>query len=71
MARAKKDTLLLRNILTEDIDQLVSSGKWRKGKEESMKGMLQSSENNPGTRTLNIENIRLLNPQCGNSRCRL
>ena len=49
--------------MTEDIDQLVSSGKWRKGKEESMKGMLQSSVNNPGTRTLIIENIRLLNPQ--------
>ncbi|MGB5229120.1 MAG: SgcJ/EcaC family oxidoreductase [Eudoraea sp.] len=62
-ARENKDTLLLSHILTEDIDQLVSSGKWRKGKEESMKGMLQSSVNNPGTRTLIIENIRLLNPQ--------
>jgi len=65
VARQKKDTLLLGRILTTNIDQLVSSGKWRKGKEESMKGMLQSSENNPGTRTLKIENIRLLNPQCG------
>ncbi|WP_297704190.1 nuclear transport factor 2 family protein [uncultured Eudoraea sp.] len=63
-ARENKDTVLLSHILTEDIDQLVSSGKWRKGKEESMKGMLQSSKNNPGTRTLKIENIRLLNPQC-------
>ena len=65
IARAKKDSLLLKRILTTDIDQLVSSGTWRKGKEESMKGMLRSSENNPGTRTLKIENIRLLNPQCG------
>jgi len=65
MARAKKDTLLLKRILTNDIDQLVSSGTWRKGKEESMKGMLRSSENNPGTRTLEIESIRLLNPLCG------
>jgi len=64
-AREKKDTLLLRSILTENLDQLVSSGKWRKGKKESMTGMLQSSDNNPGTRTLKIENIRLLNPQCG------
>ena len=64
-AREKKDTLLLRSILTENLDQLVSSGKWRKGKKESMTGMLQSSDNNPGTRTLIIENIRLLNPQCG------
>ena len=65
MARAKNDSLLLKRILTNDIDQLVSSGTWRKGKEESMKGMLRSSENNPGTRTLKIETIRLLNPQCG------
>lgn len=65
MARANKDTLLLKRILTKDIDQLVSSGTWRKGKEESMKGMLRSSKNNPGTRTLKIENIRLLNQQCG------
>ncbi|WP_297797957.1 DUF4440 domain-containing protein [uncultured Eudoraea sp.] len=65
MARANKDTLLLKRILTTDIDQLVSSGTWRKGKEESMKGMLRSSENNPGTRTLKIENIRLLNPLSG------
>jgi hypothetical protein len=65
MARANKDTSLLKRILTKDIDQLVSSGTWRKGKEESMKGMLRSSENNPGTRTLKIENIRLLNPLCG------
>jgi uncharacterized protein (TIGR02246 family) len=64
-AREKKDKVLLERILTTEIDQLVSSGKWRKGKEESMKGMLQSSENNPGTRTLKIENIRLLSPHCG------
>ena len=60
-AREKKDVLLLDSILTTDIDQLVSSGKWRKDKKESMKGMLQSSSSNPGTRTLKIERIRFLN----------
>lgn len=64
-AREKKDVVLLESILTADVDQLVSSGKWRMGKKESMEGMLQSSTSNPGTRTLKIENIRLLNPQCG------
>ena len=61
-AREKKDAVLLDSILTTDVDQLVSSGKWRKGKKESMKGMLQSSSSNPGTRTLQIEKIRFLNP---------
>ena len=65
LAREKKDVVLLESILTADVDQLVSSGKWRMGKKESMEGMLQSSTSNPGTRTLKIENIRLLNPQCG------
>ena len=60
-AREKKDVLLLDSILTTNADQLVSSGKWRKGKKESMKGMLQSSSSNPGTRTLKIEKIRFLN----------
>ncbi len=61
-AREKKDAVLLDSILTTDVDQLVSSGKWRKGKKESMKGMLQSSSSNPGIRTLKIEKIRFLNP---------
>lgn len=60
-ARETKDTILLESILTSDIDQLVSSGKWRNGKRESMKGMLRSSSSNPGTRTLKIEKIRFLN----------
>tara|TARA_R110002033_G_scaffold88736_1_gene138762 strand:- start:236 stop:691 length:456 start_codon:yes stop_codon:yes gene_type:complete len=62
-AREKKDTLLLKEILTTDVDQLVSSGMWRTGKKESIQGMLQSSASNPGTRTLKIEKIRFLNSE--------
>jgi len=32
LARERKDTLLLKSILTAGIDQLVSSGEWRYGK---------------------------------------
>jgi ketosteroid isomerase-like protein len=60
-AREKSDTLLLKSILTPDIDQLVSTGEWRNGIDASMKGMQRSSANNAGTRTLTIERIRLLN----------
>lgn len=59
-AREQKDTVLLASILTIAVDQLVSSGVWRRGKEEAMQGMLQSSASNPGERTLNIEKIRFL-----------
>jgi hypothetical protein len=61
-AREKRDTVLLKSILIPEVDQLVSTGEWRNGIATSVKGMLQSSASSPGTRTLNIEKIRLLNP---------
>lgn len=60
-ARETQDTALLRRILMTDVDQLVSTGEWRDGIAGSMKGMMRSSENNPGTRTIIVEKIRLLN----------
>ncbi len=63
LARETQDTVLLKSILTSDIDQLVSSGEWRYGIKGSMKGMVQSSTGNPGTRKLTVENIRLLNAE--------
>lgn len=64
-AREKKDAALLESILTDDIDQLVSSGTWRKGKEASMQGMMRSSSKNPGTRTITVESFRLLTQESG------
>lgn len=61
-ARENKDTDLLETILTQDVDQLVSSGEWRRGIETSIQGMLISSNRNPGERTISIETIRFLNP---------
>ena len=69
-AREKKDTTLLKTILTNDIDQLVSSGEWRNGMSESVKGMMRSSANTPGTRTLNVEKIRMLNSNIAIVDCR-
>lgn len=59
-AREKRDTQLLKSILTADIDQLVSTGEWRNGIGSSVEGMLKSSANTPGKRTLNIEKMRML-----------
>lgn len=60
-ARENRDTLLLKRILTADVDQLVSTGEWRNGINSSVKGMLNSSASSPGTRTLTVDKIRLLN----------
>ena len=69
-AREKSDTGLLKNILTTDVDQLVSNGEWRIGIAASVQGMLKSSAGSPGTRTLRIENIRMFNPTTGIVDCR-
>ena len=69
-AREKRDTILLKSILTSDVDQLVSTGEWRNGINASVKGMLRSSAGSPGTRTLNIEKIRLLNANCAVVDCK-
>jgi hypothetical protein len=60
LAREKSDTVLLKSILTGDVDQLVSTGEWRKGIRSAVDGMLKSSAGNPGRRTLTIANIKLL-----------
>jgi hypothetical protein len=62
IAREQKDTVLLKRILTNDVDQLVSTGEWRNGIASSVKGMLNSSASSPGTRTLTVEKIRLVSP---------
>ena len=60
-AREKMDTALLKTILTTDVDQLVSTGEWRNGIDASVQGMLKSTTNSPGTRTLKVDKIRMFN----------
>jgi len=63
LAREKRDTVLLKNILTLDIDQLVSNGEWRTGIKAAVKGMMASSAASPGTRTLTVDKIKFSSPQ--------
>jgi uncharacterized protein (TIGR02246 family) len=60
-ARETRDTALLKKILTIDVDQLVSTGEWRSGISEAVAGMLKSSASSPGTRTLQVDKIKMLN----------
>ena len=69
-ARDNSDTVLLKTILTDDIDQLVSTGEWRAGIRTAIDGMMQSSANNPNGRKLTIDRIRLLNDGSGILDCR-
>ena len=69
-ARESKDTVLLKKIITTDVDQLVSTGEWRSGIGAAVKGMMKSSTNNPGSRTLRVDKIRLVTPVCAIVDCR-
>lgn len=68
--RESRDTILLKKILTTDVDQLVSTGEWRSGIGAAVEGMMKSSTNNPGSRTLTVDKIRLVTPVCVIVDCR-
>ena len=57
-ARDNEDPAAIRALFTADADQLVSSGEWRRGRDELVEGMLRSSRTNPGDRTLAVETVR-------------
>ncbi len=69
-AREKRDTALLKTILTPDVSQLVSTGEWRVGMNAAVEGMMKSSANSPGTRTLHIEKIQTITPSSAIVDCR-
>jgi hypothetical protein len=69
-AREKRDTILLKSILTPDVDQLVSTGEWRVGINDAVEGMMKSSANSPGTRTLHIEKIQMVTTSSAIVDCR-
>lgn len=69
-ARELRDTVLLKSILTPDIDQLVSTGEWREGLQSAVEGMQRSSANTPGIRTLSVYKLQMLNPTSAIVDCR-
>ena len=69
-AREKRDTVLLKTILTPNVDQLVSTGEWRVGINAAVEGMMKSSANSPGTRTLHVEKIQTITSSSAIVDCR-
>jgi uncharacterized protein (TIGR02246 family) len=59
-ARIQNDPDKIRSLFTSDADQLVSSGEWRHGMEALVEGMMRSTQNNPGDRTLTVETVRFM-----------
>ncbi len=61
-ARDRQDPRAIESLFTPDADQLVSSGEWRKGRPDVVKGTLASSQSSGGKRTITVESIRFLAP---------
>ncbi len=61
-ARDQRDAAALAALFTSDVDQLVSSGEWRKGREAVVKGTLGSSQSTGGKRSITVESVRFLAP---------
>jgi len=58
--RDHPDPQALEHLFTPDADQLVSSGEWRKGRADVVKGTIAASQRETGKRTITIESIRFL-----------
>ena len=61
-ARERGDPAALSGLFTADADQLVSSGEWRRGREELVRGTLASSKSNAGSRTITLKTVRFPTP---------
>jgi uncharacterized protein (TIGR02246 family) len=61
-ARELRDPKAIEPLFTADADQYTSSGEWRRGLDQMVKGMLDSSTRNPGTRAISIAGVRFITP---------
>ncbi|MBC7789416.1 MAG: SgcJ/EcaC family oxidoreductase [Anaerolineae bacterium] len=59
-ARDVSDSKAVGALFTDNADQLVSSGEWRRGRDALVRGMLASSARETGKRTLTVETVRFL-----------
>ncbi len=59
-AREQSDQKAIADLFTSDADQLVSTGDWRKGRNDVVRGTLASSRASSGRRTIAVESIRFV-----------
>lgn len=61
-ARELRDPAAIEALFTADADQHTTSGEWRRGRAEVIRGSLESSKRNPGNRRIVVETIRFVTP---------
>jgi uncharacterized protein (TIGR02246 family) len=61
-ARERIDPKAAEELFMPDADQLVSSGEWRRGRDEVVRGAMASSRSTGGKRAITVESVRMLTP---------
>ena len=61
-ARERRDAEAIGALFLDDADQLTSSGEWRRGRQEIVRGTLASSQQTGGQRTITLQTIRFPRP---------
>ena len=61
-ARNQGNAEATRSLFTEDADQLVSTGEWRKGLDALTKGAMASSRKEAPKSSIQVESIRFIEP---------
>jgi uncharacterized protein (TIGR02246 family) len=59
-ARESLDAHAIEALFTSDADQLVSTGEWRKGRAEVVRGSMASSQSSGGKRTITVVSVRFV-----------
>ncbi len=59
-ARNDKDAEAVRRLFTPDADQLVSTGEWRRGMDDLVRGTTASSQKETGQSSIAIDRIRFI-----------
>jgi uncharacterized protein (TIGR02246 family) len=57
-ARERGDAHAIEALFATDADQLTSSGEWRRGRDEVVRGTMASSQRSTGTRSITLETVR-------------
>jgi uncharacterized protein (TIGR02246 family) len=59
-ARNTRNARATSELFTDDADQLVSTGEWRKGIEDLVRGAMASSKNEASKSSIELESIRFI-----------
>ena len=61
-ARESRDQSAIGTLFTADADQLVSTGEWRRGRKDVVRGTMASSQSSPRKRTITVVSVRFVSP---------